>query len=82
MAPILSPGMRQSTTKLFYYRMLTQKAYEKTFSLLFFMGIVIGALAQKNEHSYFEKKRIAIDQTGMTILGSWAITNMGVSAFT
>ena len=50
---------------------------------LFFTVICIvnTSFAQTNTLPLFEKKRIAIDKTGMTVLGGWAIANMGVSAF-
>jgi len=53
----------------------------KILLLVPFIGAVAYCIAQENTLFFFEKKRIAIDKTGVTILGSWAIANMGISAF-
>jgi hypothetical protein len=53
---------------------------KKIFLSFSFFAITYIACAQVPTLISFEKKRIACDKTGMTVLGSWAAANMLVSA--
>ena len=54
---------------------------KKIFLLIIISILCSNMVAQNNPLLAFEKKRLATDKTGMTILASWATANMAVSAF-
>ena len=51
-----------------------------TFLLLFSILGVQDTFAQDNSLLTFNQERLKVNKTGMTILGSWALVNMGVGA--
>jgi hypothetical protein len=53
---------------------------KKIFLSFSFFIIAYGVGAQNTTLLSFEKKRVAADKTGLTVLGSWAATSMLVSA--
>jgi hypothetical protein len=78
----LSNYIRRRATNAFILSYVIQKGFMKKLALLLlFFTSVVYSFGQNLSLMAFEKKRMAIDKTGMIVLGGWAIANMGVGAF-